>query len=84
MILIQKISEGVVCDFLKKHNVEKILFLCITHSHSDHNGGTISVLNQYKVDLLIMKEFDKHWSSGGTQDIYEDIITKAIQKILKY
>ena len=79
-----KIRTGVVCDFLKKHNVQRLLFLFITHSHGDHNGDTISVLNQYKVDLIIMKEFDNHWSSNdGKQDIYENIIEKAIEKDIK-
>ena len=81
----RKIREGVVCDFLKKHNVEKLSFLCITHSHSDHNGDTISVLNQFKVDLIIMKEYDNLWSSNdGTQTMYENIIAKQLKKILKF
>ena len=80
----RNINGGVVCDFLKRHNVQKLSFLCITHSHGDHNGDTISVLSKYKVDLIIMKEFDKHWSSGGgTQPTYENIIVKAIEKDIK-
>ena len=80
----RKINGGVVCKFLQKHNVEKLLFLFITHSHGDHNGDTISVLNQYKVDLIIMKEYDNHWSSNnGNQDMYENIIAKAIEKDIK-
>ena len=57
------IKEGVIIDFLQKHNVEKLSFLCITHAHTDHIVDAISVLNKYKVDLIIMKEFDNHWSS---------------------
>ena len=76
-----KIRDGVVCDFLKKHNVEKLSFLCITHSHADHNGNTIAVLNQYKIDLIIMKEFDNNFSSNnGYLAIYESIMLK--KKIL--
>ena len=51
-------DDGVVCNFLKKHNVQKLEFILITHPHGGHNGNTNSVLNNYKVDLLIMKEFD--------------------------
>jgi len=80
----RKINEGVVCDFLKKHNVKKLTFLFITHFHSDHIGDTISVLNQYKVDLIIMKEYDNYWSSKeGSQTMYENIISKAIDKDIK-
>ena len=78
-----KIRSGVACDFLKKHNVEKISFLCLTHCHSDHNENTVSVLNKYKVDLIIMKEFDKKYSPNGNQTIYENIIEKAIEKNIK-
>ena len=79
-----RVRVGVVCDFLKKHNVQKLSFFCITHSHNDHNGDAISVLNQYKVDLIIMKEFDNKYSSGdGYQTMYENIIAKAIEKDIK-
>ena len=77
-------GKEVVCDFLKKHNVEKLTFLFITHFHSGQIGDTISVLNQYKVDLIIMKEYDNYWSSKeGSQTMYENIISKAIDKDIK-
>ena len=73
----RKVYEGVVCKFLEKHNVKKLEFLVITHMHGDHNGDTLSVLQKYHVDKLIMKEFDLKWSPDGTQETYEDIIIKA-------
>ena len=77
-------KRGLVCKFLQKHNVKKLSFFCITHSHGDHSGDAISVLNQYKVDLIIMKEFDNKYSSGdGNQGMYENIIAKAIEKDIK-
>ena len=79
----RKINNGVVCKFLEKHNVQKLVFLCITHSHGDHNGDTISVLDKYKVDLLIMKEYDLFWCADGTQKTYENILSKAIEKNIK-
>ena len=47
------------------------------------NGDTISVLDTFKVDLLIMKEFDLVWSTGGSQSMYERIVSKAIEKDIK-
>ena len=76
----RKVYNGVVCKLLKKHNVKKLDFLLITHSHGDHNGDTISVIDNYKIDKLIMKEFDLKWSPDGTQKAYEDIVGKAIEK----
>ena len=79
----RKVYNGVVNKFLKKHNVKKLEFLLITHSHVDHNGDTISVIDNYEIDKLIMKEFDLKWSPDGTQKAYEDIVGKAIQKKIK-
>ena len=79
----RKVYNGVVCKFLKKHNVKKLEFLLITHSHGDHNGDTISVIDKYKIGKLIMKEFDLKWSPDGTQKAYEDIVSKAIEKKIK-
>ena len=76
----RKVYKGVVCKFLKKHKVKKLEFLLITHCHGDHNGDTISVIDHYKVDKLIMKEFDLKWSPDGRQKPYENIIGKAIKK----
>jgi glyoxylase-like metal-dependent hydrolase (beta-lactamase superfamily II) len=67
----------------QKHNVKKLEFFCITHSHGDHNGGAIHFLNNFPVDLIIMKEFDSYWSPGGSQGQYEKIIMKAIDKNIK-
>ncbi len=79
----RKINDGVVCPFLEKHKVKKLEFICITHSHGDHNGDTISVLEKYKVDIIIMKEFDKKWSPDGNQTIYQNIVAKAVEKEIK-
>ena len=74
------ITGGVVCPFLE-NNVKKLEFICITHYHIDHNGHTITVLEKYKVDLIIMKEFDNYWSSNiGYQSMYEMIKVKIIEK----
>ena len=72
-----------VCPFLEKHKVKKLEFLCITHSHGDHNGDTISILEKYKVDIIIMKEFYRKWSLDGNQIMYQKIVEKAVEKEIK-
>ena len=74
---------GAVCNFLEKHNVQKLEFLCLTHSHLDHTGSAVSVLEKYKVDKLIMKEFDIFWAKNGNQLMYEKVLAKAIEKGIK-
>lgn len=76
-------SSTVVKEFLKNHGVEKLEFLAITHSHGDHNGDALTVLDNFKVDTIYMKEFDEKWSPDGTQRTYEDMIEIAVAKNIK-
>ncbi len=76
-------STTVVKDFLEKHGVKKLEFLAITHSHGDHNGDALTVLDNFEVDTIYMKEFDEKWSPSGTQTTYEHIIEKAIEKNIR-
>lgn len=76
-------ASTVVKEFLKKHGVERLEFMAITHSHSDHNGDALTVLDNFEVNRIYIKEFDKNWSPSGTQNIYEDIIEKAVAKNIK-
>ena len=73
-------KSTVVKEFLKRHNVEELQFIILTHSHLDHNEGTTEVINNFKVNKIYMKEFDKKWALDGRQDYYEAIVKKAIEK----
>lgn len=42
-----------VVNYLRMHNVDDIEYLISTHPHSDHIGGTIDVLNAFKVEQVI-------------------------------
>lgn len=83
----KKDSEGnnstVVKEFLKGHGVEKLEFFAITHSHGDHNGDALTVLDNFEIDTIYMKEFDEKWSPSGEQARYEDIIERAVAKNIK-
>ncbi len=83
--IVKKDSNGnnstVVKEFLKSHGVKKLEFLAITHSHGDHNGDATTVLDNFEVDKIYMKEFDiKYVSDASNQGIYENIIERAIAK----
>ena len=75
-------SNG-VCSFLEKHNVKKLEFFCITHSHNDHDGSSIAIMNKFQIGIIIFKEFDLQWTPDGNNGQYERIITKAIEKNIK-
>ena len=76
-------TSTVVVEYLKQHGVEKLEFLLITHSHGDHNGDVLTVLDNFEVDTIYMKEFDLKWSPNGTQARYEDMIKIAVEKNIK-
>ena len=77
-------QSTVVKEFLKEHGVDKLEFLLITHSHGDHNGDALTVIDNYEIKTIYMKEYDDAWSMGsGTQGRYEDIIERAVQKNIK-
>lgn len=63
-------------------------FFVITHCHDDHVGTdakkAISVLNNYKVKTLYIKEYDLSISNSvNLQKYYEDILTAAINNETK-
>ena len=76
-------SSTRVKDFLISHGVQELEFVAITHSHGDHNGDAMTVLQNFTVKEIIMKEFDAYWSPDGTQAMYENILTHAIDNNIK-
>lgn len=71
-------------EFLKNHGVEKLDFFAITHCHSDHNGDALTVLDNFEVDKIYMKEFDEKWvTDGSKQAIYEDMLERAVANNIK-
>lgn len=45
-----------LCDRLNKLGVTKLDYLFITHSHSDHIGGAVTVLERMKPEVLYYKD----------------------------
>ena len=78
-------SSTKVNDFLKLHmKTNELDFVIITHSHGDHNGDTITVINNFNIKKIYMKEYDNLYSSNdGWQAKYEEIIKKAVEKNIK-
>lgn len=63
-------------NYLKEKKVEKIEFIVITHLHTDHSGGIFKILDNFKVDSIYIKEFDKTFLIDGRywQKNYDNIL----------
>ena len=51
-------SRDYVTSFLKKHNIEKLNFIIISHFHTDHYGGLTPIMSEFQVDKLYIKKYN--------------------------
>lgn len=70
-----------LCDRLNKLGVTKLDYLFITHSHSDHVGGAVAVIERMKPSILYYKditwELPSVETSWKTQEYHQKMIDKA-------
>ncbi|MGD9605562.1 MAG: DNA internalization-related competence protein ComEC/Rec2 [Bacilli bacterium] len=52
-------KQSDVTQFLKSKGVTSLDLLILTHNHSDHNGETPTLLQEFKVHNLITSKFDQ-------------------------
>ena len=69
-----------IIEFLKKHmKTNELDFIIITHSHGDHNGDAVNIINNFNAKNIYMKEYDNIYSnSDGWQWKYEEIIKASV------
>jgi DNA internalization-related competence protein ComEC/Rec2 len=68
---------GLVVDYLRQHQVNKIDYLVGTHPHEDHLGGLDDVINNFEIGKLYMPKVTH------TTKTFRDVITAAQSKGLK-
>ncbi|MEG2353962.1 MAG: ComEC/Rec2 family competence protein [Clostridium sp.] len=63
-----------IVNYLKKYNVNSITYMIATHPHADHIGGLDTIINNVKVENLLV--------ANGSSDTktYKDFITAASNK----
>ncbi len=54
--------------YLKKQGVEKLDYLVLTHTDSDHIGGADVILEKFQVDMVFMGDYEKDTAT------YRDVI----------
>lgn len=70
-------DSGLVVDYLKQQEVEKLDYVIGTHPHEDHIGGLDAVINSFDVEKVLMPEVT------ATTNTYKDVITAIQNKNLK-
>jgi len=63
-----------VVEYLKKQNVSKLKYIVATHSHEDHIGGLDNVINNFKVENILMPK------SNTTTKTYFDVINAVKER----
>ncbi len=68
----------VVSDYLKDQGISKLDYVVATHPHSDHIGGMVDVLNNFKVEHFIDSGYPH------TSKTYENMLTTIDQKNIPF
>ena len=61
-----KEPAGVVSEFLKKQNIEKLDLVAISHPHRDHIGQMLDIIKKFKIEKIIDSKTPKKLISGYT------------------
>ena len=56
------LGEDVIVPYLKSEAISKIDYLIITHGHYDHMGEAINIINNIKVEKVIMNKGDINYN----------------------
>lgn len=65
-------NEQIVINYLRKLGVEKLKYVVATHPHSDHMGGLAEVINEFKIENIIMPKLTK--AQTPTTKTYRDFL----------
>lgn len=49
-----------VTTYLKSKGIEKLDYLILTHNHIDHNGEAKTIINEFKVNKIIVSAYDNN------------------------
>lgn len=66
-----------IVDYLLKQGVEKLEYLILTHPHADHIGGAQDIINEFKIDKIIMP------AKEHTTKTFEELLITIKMKGLK-
>lgn len=72
-------TSTVTLDYLAAHEVTSLEFLVVTHQHADHMEDAARILASMPVRTLFMKQYDVRFSSGMSQEYYEEILRTAFE-----
>lgn len=69
-----------VSDYINSCGVDTLSLVVASHPHSDHIGGLLDVLDDYKVEEVLMPELTE--KNTPSTKVYEDLLDIIIEKDL--
>lgn len=64
-------AKIILLKYLKDRSIKNVEDVIITHFDSDHSGGTVDVLDNLKINTLVVNSFDNY--SATSKKIYSEI-----------
>ncbi len=69
-------AKSIIGEYLKNKNIKELELLIITHFDIDHSGGTVDILNDYKVKKIYTQ--NPHFEDETTKEILNLIKEKKV------
>ena len=73
-----KQAENVIIPYLRKRQIKKIDVVVLTHAHSDHIGGLITILKTFPVGFVIESGFPH------TTELYLEFLETVYERKIRY
>lgn len=70
-----------VDSYLKSQDITEINYFILTHGHSDHIGSAKDIIENYKIDNIIMTKYSAE--NIPTTDLYNEFLTSVLNSSAK-
>lgn len=77
----EKENAEKICQYMKKHGVDSLDYMLLTHAHSDHMGGASEIIKSIDVENVILPRMTDDMTP--TTKFYEKFLDAVAEKGMK-